>query len=167
MRKLRRCEINRQSIAIGNYWLFGFVLAILASSLGRSASAGERSWIGGNSNWSAAINWDPFGAPAAGDDVFIKNIDGVSRTIFYDYNGFFFPPTLNSLNIGLTGGTPVDTATLSMTNGASLKSNNEFVGSLGLGNASGTINQSAGGNTISVAGGLYPGTYATDQGFYH
>ena len=33
--------------------------------------------------------------------------------------------------------------------------------------SSGTVSQSAGSNTISVAGGLYLGVYATDQGFYN
>jgi fibronectin-binding autotransporter adhesin len=144
-----------------------FLSALAAALLliaGSRASAVTRQWAAFNGNWSSPFNWAPSGVPGNGDDVYLMNFDGVSRTITYDYSGF--PVVLNSLNIGLLGGAAGATETLQMNNNT-LNSSVEFVGtSGGAGNGSGTFNQSTGSNLVG-GGGLYLGHNATDNGFYN
>ncbi len=143
----------------------GIALAALLSILsGNRTSAATRLWVDGTGNWSVPGNWNPFGVPAGGDDVYVTNFDGVSRTINYDYSGF--PLILNSLNIGLTGGVAGASETLEMTN-STLDSSVEYIGtSLGASGGSATFNQSTGSNLVG-GGGMYIGTFSADSGIYN
>lgn len=144
----------------------GFAVALAAMLLllrADGAAAATRIWVDGNGSWSDPGNWSPFGVPGGGDDVYITNFTATGRTIFYDYSGF--PTILGSLNLGLIGGAGA-TETLEMRN-STLNCSVEVIGtSGGLGNGSGTLNQTTGSNIVG-AGGLYLGSSPTDEGFYN
>ena len=98
---------------------------VLAFSPAEAVTAATKNWIAGTGNWNTPGNWSPVGVPGAGDDINIKPIDGVSRTITYDYPG---PPVaLNSLGVNLNFGIGSATTTFSMA------ANNLTVGELDVG----------------------------------
>jgi hypothetical protein len=149
-------------------WLASIILiAAVALSSGRVASAAVPVWIAGDGNWSVPGNWNTAAVPTAGDAVNVFNVDGVSRTITYDYTGPAV--TLASLVVNLNGGTPSDTESLSMVTN-NLTAVIEYVGySGGGGSGRGTVNQSGGVNTITgvASDSFYLGFYATDIGVYN
>ena len=137
------------------------ILLVIGMSSATWVSAATRNWaVVGDGNWSVAGNWNPAGVPGAGDVALMRDTDGLSRTITYDYAGAAV--TLNSLEIGLAGGTPADTETLSMS-AHNLTTGFEIIGSNAFGNDSGTLDQSGGVNTLSA---LYVGLSSTDTGNY-
>jgi T5SS/PEP-CTERM-associated repeat protein len=112
------------------------------------AMAVPRSWIGGSGSWSTPGLWSPSGIPGAADDVSIAPIDGVSRTVTYDYGGAAV--TLNSLVVDLNA-VASGTTTLLMP-GNNLTVTHQHVGF----NGSGTLRQSGG--TWDVVDHLRVGT---------
>jgi hypothetical protein len=123
----------------------------------RHAYAATKVWTAGTDNWSTPADWNPSGAPAAGDAVNIVNSDGVARTITYDYTGPILP--LGDLTIDLTGG--ADSDNLVINTARNLSTANEFVGVSG----NGAVTQSAGTNTISTI--LNIGIVAGANGTYN
>jgi T5SS/PEP-CTERM-associated repeat protein len=140
-------------------------VVVLALSPATVAMAAVKNWIAGSGTWNTAGNWSPAGVPGAGDDVNIKPIDGVSRTITYDYPGPAI--TLNSLGVNLNGGIGFATTTLSMS-GNNLMTGELDVGWSGFGGSggNGTFTQTGGVTTVNGPG-VYIGVNATDRGTYN
>ncbi|MCS7034959.1 MAG: hypothetical protein NZ561_13355, partial [Phycisphaerae bacterium] len=68
------------------------------------ADAVNKTWIAGDGSWNVAANWNPSGAPADGDAVFLTSSDGLSRTVTYNNVAIFasFPNTVVSASAGGT-----------------------------------------------------------------
>src|SRR5690242_1460739 len=88
------------------------------------------SWSAGNGSWSVNTNWSPQFVPGNGDTVNFFSTAPGGTTIFYDFvPGFLqLPPTLESLNIGLTGGNPGSANTLLLNTGSTLQAATENIG---------------------------------------
>ncbi|HEX4053872.1 MAG TPA: NF038122 family metalloprotease [Tepidisphaeraceae bacterium] len=114
----------------------------------------------GAGNWSIAGDWNLGNAPGAGDAAYVTFVDGVNRTINYDYTGP--AATLYSVTVNLTNATGGATTTLAMAANSLTVNGYEEVGSLGVG----TFNQSGGTNTIDGENGLLLGENIGSNGTY-
>jgi len=139
-------------------------LAVLAS--GGSALAQTSQWVGGNSaDWNNASHWSPSGVPGASDTVNVTSTAGATQAITYDYTGSAV--TLDTLTLGLTGGSGAASETITMS-ANNLTATTEDIGDSGSGNnGSGTFNQTGGVNTIANGGFLYLASNPTDKGLYN
>ena len=161
------CRIIRILAAVALRSVVAMVLclarqrAATAARFWKNSVPSPGSW-GNGFNWSAtsATGADNAGRPVANDTVNITPTDGANHTVTYDIGT---PLTLTQLNVDLTGAVAT-TATLSMSMPTNnLTSNNEWVGV----NGRGTIDQSAGTNTIAAgAGFLDVGVYGPSPGLF-
>lgn len=130
---------NRLLQTVGHSCLLCCVAAGIVLTSTMASHATTRNWIVGSGNWSNNGNWDPFGAPVAGNDAKISFSDGIGRTITYDYAGPTV--TLNDMTLDLSGSL-AQSASLSMS-GNNLYANYEFIGVYGRG----AVTQSGGTNS--------------------
>jgi autotransporter-associated beta strand protein len=112
--------------------------------------------LGGN--WTTGGDWSSHAAPTAGQDVYITTTGATGVTVTYDYSGSAI--TLNTLNIGLTGGTGGATDTLFMS-ANNLSAITENIGDSG----NGTFTQYGGDDT--TGGNFSVGNNSTDTGVYN
>ncbi|MEZ6191397.1 MAG: hypothetical protein R3C45_08925 [Phycisphaerales bacterium] len=151
---------------------------------GSGASGAIKNWNAGSGNWSTPTNWTLAGVPALNDTVNIKPSDGVARTINYD----IVSPTLTYLTVELTGaGTnrvtfntngnnlslvngfvigDVGRATFNQTGGSVSYSNVNLDAIVGF-NAGGDGIYNLSGGNLSVARGLYVGTFGSSTGLFN
>jgi hypothetical protein len=127
----------------------------------QAANAQTDNWIGGNSDWNTATNWDSGVVPGSGDTVNVVNTDGTSPTITYDYVGPVF--SLQSLRVSALDGTE---SFLMSTAGLTISASGVDLGYSGNGSTLsgvGVLTQSAG---VNSSGQILMGVGSLDYGSY-
>ena len=138
-------------------------VASMAPGLQDGALGANKTWIGASGPWSAGGNWNPSGAPVAGDVAFLTQSDATNRVVTFDAGG---APAYANVVINATGaGSMLLTQgglNLTSTNiGLGTSGKGHYVKTLGLlnattmnfgtgGSGAGTFEQLGGTSTVSV-----------------